>query len=333
MDLVKPKRLIEGDNLLIVAPASSIKGTLEASIKRGIKNLENIGFNVEIHPSCSGEYKGTSGPPRKRARVLMDSFKDDSVDGIMCYWGGWNSNDILDFLDWDLIRANPKVFLGYSDITFLNTALFEQAGLVNFQGPAFITFAHDFLMQWEVNVFKDVLMKPHSTYQLKASPSYIDDPLYYMHPEKQVEEKSNSGWRIIKNGEERGRLIGGHIGTLLALAGTKYWPGFEEKILFIEEDEGGNPKNLRRLFRQLDQIGVLEEINGLLIGRIPEVSGIKEDLWVGSLVEDIIESFDYPIIADMDFGHTNPIATLPIGIMSEISTKKEALTFLEPCIY
>lgn len=332
MDLVKPNKLCEGDNLLIVAPASNMDGVPEEAIKRGVKNLEEIGFNVEIHPSCKGSYKGTSGSPRERAKILMDSFRDDSVDGIMCFWGGWNSNDILGFIDWSVLRENPKVFIGYSDITFLNTVIYEKAGLVNFQGPAFITFTHDFLMPWEIEVFKDVLMKPTPRYTLTASPTYIDDPLFFMHPEKPIEEKHNPGWKIINAGTAEGRLIGGHIGTFLTLAGTEYWPDLEGRLLFLEEDEGGNPKNFRRLFRQLDQIGVLDVINGLLIGRVPDVAGLKDDLSVGSLLEDILDGRDYPIVAKMDIGHTNPIATIPIGIKAEISTQKKTLTFQEPCV-
>ena len=331
MDLVKPKRLQIEDNILIVAPASNIT-TSDEIVQRGVKNLEKLGFNVQIHPSCWNDYKGTAGTPVERAKVLMDAFKDDSVNGIMCYWGGWNSNDILDYLDWGSIRANPKIFIGYSDITVLNTVLYERAGLVNFQGPALITFTHDFLMPWEVQAFKDVLMNPTETYTMKPSPSYIDDAYFYMHPETPVEEKPNPGWRIINEGTAQGRLIGGHIGTLLALAGTKYWPDLEGKLLFLEEDEGGNTKNLRRLMRQLEQMGVLDEINGLLMGRVPEASGIKGDLWFGSLVEDILEGLDYPVVAEMDFGHTNPIATIPVGINAEISTGKSTLTFLETTV-
>ncbi len=331
MDLVKPKRLAEGDHLRIVTPSSSITSSEEV-VQRGVHNLEKIGFNVEIHPSCRGNYKGTSGSPRERAKTLMDTFKDDDVDGIMCYWGGYNSNDILDHLDWGLIRANPKVFIGYSDITILNTVLYEKAGLVNFQGPALITFTHEFLMPWEVQVFKDVLMNPTDRYELRASPSYIDNPYFYMYPEEPITEKLNPGWHIIKEGTAQGPIIGGHIGTLLALAGTAYWPDLEGKLLFLEEDEEGNPKELRRLFRQLEQTGALEEINGLLIGRIPEYSGIKDELGVASLIEDIIVDADYPVVAKMDFGHTNPIATVPIGVESSISTEKKVLTFLEPCI-
>jgi muramoyltetrapeptide carboxypeptidase len=295
-------------------------------------NLNSIGLNVEIHPSCRGSYKGTSGPPSERAEVLMNAFSDNNVNGIMCFWAGWNCNDLLDYLDWTWIMENPKVFIGYSDTTILNITLYEKAGLVNFQGPAFINFTYEFLMPWEVEVFENVLMKQVPRYEITPSPTYIDDPYFYKHPEIPVQENQNPGWTILNEGTTKGRLIGGHLGTLLTLAGTEYWPNMEGKLLFLEEDEGGNPRQLRRQFRQLDHIGVLDEIKGLLIGRIPEITGTNNDLWIGSLVEDILEGRDYPIVAEMDFGHTNPLATIPIGVNAEISTRKKVLTFLETCI-
>ena len=175
-------------------------------------------------------------------------------------------------------------------------------------------------------------MNPTETYDLRASSSYVDDPYFFMHPEKTVIEKPNPGWRIINEGKARGRLIGGHLGTLLTLAGTKYWPGMKDKLLFIEDHEDDNPKNLRREFRHLDHLGVLDDINGLLIGRVPEMTGVKDELWVGALVDDILENREYPIVAEMDFGHTNPIATIPVGVQAEISTQKNTLTYLEPSV-
>jgi len=327
----KPRRLREGDTLLIIAPSSNINGVSEEQIKQGVKNLGELGLNAVIHPNCGLNYKGTSGPPRERAKVLMEAFKSESVDGIMCFWGGWNSNDLLDYLDWGLIRANPKVFIGYSDITVLNTVLREKSGLINFQGPAFITFTHSFLLPWEVEVFRDVLMKPSMGYQLRPSPIIVDDPYYYLHPEKPIEEKNNPGWHIIREGQAQGEIIGGHIGSLLTLAGTGYWPELAGKLLLLEMDETGNPKILRRQFKQLEHIGVFDEINGLLIGRVPEVTGVKDDQWVGALLDDIFSELDYPIVADMDFGHTNPIATVPIGVNAIISTEKKVLTYLDSC--
>ena len=193
MELVKPKRLRQGDTIRVVAPASNMASLEKSAVDRGVENLEKLGLEVEVDPNVYRSYKGTAGRPVKRAESLMDAFLDESVDGIMCVWGGFNSNDIIDHLDYLTIRENPKVFVGYSDITILNTVLYREAGLVNFQGPAFVTFTHEFLMPWEVDVFKQVTMTGRDQIEIRASPTFIDDPFFWKHPEEPVEEKQNPG--------------------------------------------------------------------------------------------------------------------------------------------
>ncbi len=332
MELVKPKRLKKGDRIRIVTPASSMTSLSESSVKTGKDNLEKLGFVVDIHPDVYRTYKGTAGKPRDRAESLMDAFTDDSVDGVMCCWGGFNSNDIIDYLDYSVFRENPKVFTGFSDITILNTVLYQKAGLVNFHGLAFITFTHDFLMDWEVEVFKHVIMKGTTPYSVKASPTFIDDPLFWQHPEKTVEEQENQGWTIVKEGETTGRLFAGHLGTLLCLAGTRYWPSLEDHILLLEcDEEDVGPNNVSRQLRHLKQLGVFDEISGLVFGRNPSMLGLKDDQSIESLLVDVVDR-DMPVVTQFDFGHTNPFATIPVGVQAELSTEKKALTFLEPSV-
>lgn len=330
MELVKPKRLRKGDTIRIVAPASNMVSLSKPAVARGVENLEKLGFNVEIDPNVYRVYKGTAGRPAERATSLMDAFTDTSVDGIMCCWGGFNSNDIIDYLDYQAIRENPKVFIGYSDITILNTVLYKEAGLVNFQGPAFITFTHEFLMPWEVDLFKQVVMEGKDNIEIRASSTFIDDPFFWKHPDEPVKEKQNPGWGIVNGGEAEGWLIGGHFGTLLCLAGTKYWPDLKGHILFIECDEEDiGAVNLIRQLRQLKHLGALDEISALVVGRIPEVLGLKGDMCIESIVGDAMEGLDIPVVTQFDFGHTNPIATIPVGVRGRISADKKALTLLD----
>ena len=330
MELVKPDRLRKGDTIRIVAPASSMTSLAKPAVDTGVKNLEKLGFNVEIDPNVYRTYKGTAGKPVERAESLMDAFMDDSVDGIMCCWGGFNSNDIIDHLDYQAIRENPKVFVGYSDITILNTVLYRESGLVNFQGPAFITFTHKFLMPWEVALFKQVTMTGGEGIEIRASPTFIDDPLYWKHPEEPVKERQNLGWGIVNGGEAEGRIIGGHLGTLLCLAGTRYWPDLKDHILFIEADEEDvGAVNIIRQLRHLKHLGVFDEISGLVVGRIPETLGLKGDQSIESIVGDVVEGLDIPVVTQFDFGHTNPIATIPIGVRGKLFAEKKALTLIE----
>jgi len=329
MELVKPNRLRQGDMIRIVAPASNMASLAKSSVDRGIENLEKLGFNVEVDPNVYRSYKGTAGRPEERAESLMEAFMDESVDGIMCVWGGFNSNDILDHLDYSVFRENPKVFTGFSDITILNTVLYQKAGLINFHGLAFITFTHEFLMDWEIKVFKHVTMKGTAPYRIEAAPTFIDDPFFWKHPEKPVDEKDNPGWSVVREGEAQGRLIAGHLGTLLCLSGTKYWPELKDHILLLEcDEEDVGPNNISRQLRHLQQLGALDEISGLVFGRIPEMMGLKEDQSIESLIIDVVDN-DIPIVTQFDFGHTNPIATIPVGVRGRISAEKKALTLLE----
>ena len=329
MELIKPKRLSEGDTILVVAPASSMSGLNEEAIERGINNLEALGLNVVIGPHAKMVYGHTAGSPRERAGLLMDCFTDAEIDGIMTVWGGFNSNDVIEYLIYEEIGDNPKVFIGYSDITILNTVLLEKADLVTFQGPAFVTMTHSFLMDYEVEEFRKVVMDGEAPHVLKAHPTFIDDPFYYNHPEKSPEEKPNPGWDVITPGTSEGRIIGGNLGTLLALAGTPYWPHLEGRILFLEDDEAESTASIARYFRQLRHMGVFEEIAGLLIGRCPEVVGFNDRDSLRMILEDCAGGYDFPIVSGLDFGHTNPLITIPVGIRVKINADKKQIEFLE----
>lgn len=330
MDLIKPPRLEEGDTLLVVAPSSGMSGLAEEAVALGMANLEALGLEVEISPHARGQYGHAAGPPRERARVLMDAFRDPDVDGVMCVWGGWNSNGLLEYLDWEVFRGNPKVFCGYSDITILTTALHGAAGLVSFQGPSFVTFTHPHLMPWEVLEFKKVLMEGEAPHHVRASSIFIDDPYHYQHPDEPVKEVNNPGWDVHKLGVAEGRLIGGHLGTLLLLAGTPYWPDVEGKMLFVEVDEGEGPTgNVARKFRQLRQMGVFDKVSALMVGRVPGVVGFKEGDSLGMVLDECLEGYDFPAVSGIDFGHTNPIMTIPVGVRARLEAGNNVLTFLE----
>jgi muramoyltetrapeptide carboxypeptidase len=330
MDLVKPRHLTEGDILRIVAPASSMDILDKTTVSRGVENLEKLGLRVELSPHVSRRHGHASGTSKERAGDLMEAFTDPNVDGIMTVWGGWNSNDILGYLDYAEIRRNAKVFVGNSDITALNVVLLERAGIINFQGPAFVTFTHPHLMSWEVDEFKKTIMTTNSSSEFAASPTYIDDPYHFLHPEKRPEEVANPGWTIHRGGVAKGRLTGGHLGTLLSLTGTPYWPDLRHRILLVEEDEEGGPTgNIARKFRQLEQTGALSEVEALVIGRIPSIVGLQGGDSLEMILEETLECYKFPLVSGLDFGHTNPIATIPIGVKARLDADERKLVFLE----
>jgi muramoyltetrapeptide carboxypeptidase LdcA involved in peptidoglycan recycling len=228
-----------------------------------------------------------------------------------------------------VFRENPKVFTGFSDITILNTVLYQKAGLINFHGLAFISFTRDFLMDWETDIFKQITMKGTAPYRIQASSCFIDDPFFYLTPKKPVVKKENPGWTVVKEGEVKGRLLAGHLGTLLCLAGTDYWPEIKGHILLLECDEQDvGPANVSRQLRHMKTLGAFENISGLIFGRVPECLGLKGDQSIESLIVDVLDR-DIPVVTQFDFGHTNPFATIPVGGLAELSTEKKALTLLD----
>jgi muramoyltetrapeptide carboxypeptidase len=329
MNRVKPRRLKVGGTVRVVAPASTMRGLPEPAVELGVRNLGKMGLRAEISPQAYKDTWGTAGSPEERVRALVGAFTDPDVDAVMCVWGGWSSNDLLGLLDLDAVKANPKPFVGYSDATVLNSVLYESAGLVNFQGPAFVTFTHGFLMPWEVKSFRDAVMLGKAPLTIRPSPRYVDDPYYYKHPEDGVKKKPNPGWEVVRQGEARGILKGGHLESLLSLAGTEHWPSFEGCLLFLEVDEEGGPSlRVMRALRHLEQLGVFDEVEAVLLGRTPEAAGLGVGL--GELVDEVLGGRDVPVVAGMDFGHTNPIMTIPVGVEAEVDTGKMALTLLEP---
>jgi len=328
MDRVRPRRLRRGGLVRVVAPASGIGPLAEEAVDTGVRNLESLGLRVEISIQVRLDHHGAAGTTAERSRALEDAFADPEVDAVMCLWGGWNSNDLLGHLDLDTIRDNPKPFIGFSDVTVLNNALLGSAGLVNFQGPAFVTFTHPFLLPWEVDMFRGVVMEGRAPREVHASPAYVDDPYYYLHPDRDAAERPNRGWRVVREGRARGALMGGHLESLLTLAGTRHWPSFQGSLLFLEVDEAGGPcLRVLRALRHLEQLGVFDEAAGVLLGRTPEAAGVSPGL--GELVSNVVGGRDVPVVDLMDIGHTNPIMTIPVGAEAEIDTDGGALTLLE----
>ena len=327
--MVKPPVLKVGDRVRVVAPSSNIGGLSPEVVKRGLSNLEGLGLQVELDEGCWRDHHGAAGTPLERAATLMDAFQDPAVKGILCLWRGYNCNDLLPYLDWDIPRQTPKFLCGYSDITVLNTALLTASGLVTFQGPSFVNFTRSYLLEWEIAEFTQIAMgrPPHS---ITPAPAYIDDPFHWQHPEEKPPLVDNPGWRVVREGEAEGRLLGGHLGSLLTLAGTPFWPDTRGCLLFLETDEESHPKQLRRELSHLHQLGALDNPAGLMFGRIPAHTGIKGPHSVENLASDLLEGVDYPVVAGVDLGHTSPSAALPMGVRARLSTTPPRLTLLEP---
>jgi muramoyltetrapeptide carboxypeptidase LdcA involved in peptidoglycan recycling len=244
-----------------------------------------------------------------RVEDLHRAFADPGVAAVLTVIGGYNSNELLPFLDWDLIAANPKVLCGYSDITALLNAIHVRTGLVTYSGPHWSSFGmRDHFEQteaWFVHALFD-----DRPLRLTPAPTWTDD-LWFLDQDHRT-PRPGTGWWILNPGEAAGRLLGGNLCTLNLLQGTAYMPDLAGAVLLLEDDELSKPHDFARDLTSLLQQPSAQDIRGLVIGRFQAASGMTR-----ALLDDIVAAqralTGKPVIANADFGHTFPMATLPIG--------------------
>lgn len=309
MSIIFPTKLKLGDEVRIIAPSRSLALLSEETKHCATRRLEELGLNVSFGNNCEQNDAFSSSSVEYRLKDFHDAFADKTIACVLTVIGGFNCNQLLQYINWDLVRANPKIFCGYSDITALNNAMFAMTGLVNYSGPHYSTFGQKQLSPYTADYFKKCLFSSES---FGVEPSeYWSDFAWWLDQERD-ERIVNSGWTIVNNGECAGTLLGGNLCTLNLLQGTQYFPNIQDSVLFLEDDELVAPAIFDRDLQSLIHQPHFANVRGLVIGRFQQAS--KMDL---KLLEHIIKSkrelTQIPVIANVDFGHTEPKLTLPVG--------------------
>ncbi len=244
-----------------------------------------------------------------RLEDLHAAFADDAVHAIITIRGGWLANSLLARLDYDLIKAHPKVLCGYSDITALQNAIFAKTGLVTYSGPNFLAFGIGDQLHYTFEAFEQCVLHD-DPFIAEPSREWTDE---FWSPDHQtLAFEHNEGPWILREGESEGRLLGGNLCTLNLLQGSEYMPDLRESVLFLEDDHESLAHTFDRNLQSLLHLPSARGIRGLVIGRFEKSSGVTR-----ALLEQIIASkpelAGLPVIANADFGHTRPMITFPIG--------------------
>lgn len=326
--LLRPAALKPGDTLGIVACSTPISRCPESTVQRAYARLRQRGFTVVEAANCRLSAGHTAGTIRDRLDALHGFFTDPNVDGILSFWGGSQTHQLLDGLDLDLIRKNPKVLIGFSDTTALQLALLHRIGLVSFSGPAGITFGKPSLPRFSWDHFENVVMTPRVPFELGISKTYSDNRWYAETPPR-MRFRKNPGWRVFQHGVAQGPIIGGNVGTMLLLAGTPWWPVLKGSVLFIEEDEVETPQTIDRMLTALRHIGAFDQIAGLVIGRFCASVGFSRSDSLEHILRDALRGYAFPVVTGVDFGHTDPLVTLPLGVAVRLETQNHRLVLLE----
>ena len=310
--IIKPKRLAKGDTVAVIAPSS---GVAPEAFEKAVQNLSDLGFKTKTGKSARARTGFLAGTDRQRLDDLHQAFGDAEIKAVWCVRGGYGVSRFLPDLDFNLIKKNPKIFIGYSDITALHTAIHQNTGLVTFHGPVAASTYSDYVKNHVVNV----LMNPSAPYKIELSPANI------------AKESNLFKTQTITPGKCRGELIGGNLSLLTALAGTPFaLRNMKGKLLFIE-DVGEQPYRIDRMLTQLRQTIDLRQLAGIALG-IFEDCNPKDATASQSLIEvlkDRLGDLGIPVIYGLSFGHIRDQFTLPVGIEAELDTEKATMTFLE----
>jgi len=323
MKNIYPSKLKPGDEIRVIAPARSLGIISDETQKIANQRFNGLGLKLTFgkHVEEIDDFKSLS--IKSRLEDLHEAFIDKNVKAIITVIGGFNSNQLLDYIDWDLIKGNPKILCGYSDITVLNNAIFTKTGIITYSGPHYSSFGMKLYFDYTLEYFKKCLFL-NEPFEILPSTDWTDDPWYKNQDDRKPIK--NNGWLVINEGKSSGTILGSNLCTLNLLQGTKYFPSLENSILFVEEDDLAGKfaavefdRNLQSLIHQKNFNGV----KGIIIGRFQKVSKISDNL-IRQIIKTKKELNHTPVIANVDFGHTDPRITFPVGGEIELILAKNS---------
>ena len=303
---ILPRRLMLGDTVGLISPASAIK---EKNLTQVIEFLTAYGFQVKVGQHVLDQYGYLAGGDRDRAADVNAMFADDQVQAILTLRGGWGCNRILPMLDYSLIRRHPKILMGFSDITSLLLGIYARSGVITFHGPVGISTWNWF----SLNYAQRILLNSEAIefQNLTSHPSYT-----------------------ITKGKARGRLLGGNLSVLTAMVGTPYLPSWKNTILFVEEVR----EDIYRVDRMLTQLklgGILEQLSGFIFANCSDCSKEDDDeptLTLSQVLSDHIAPLAIPAWYGSMIGHIQKQFIVPLGVEVEIDAERGTILMLEPAV-
>jgi muramoyltetrapeptide carboxypeptidase len=292
---VKPHRLRQGHEVGIIAPAGPVH---QSEIRPAIDLLVSAGYRVVLASHLFHRDGYMAGDDDSRLEDIHSMFHNEDIRVIFCARGGYGTLRLLDRIDYDLIRSNPKIFVGYSDITALLLAIYKKTGLITFHGPVVKEFTKN--SNRNLNLFFDLVSS------------------------KEALRLDMSGGAVLLPGKTRGNLLGGNLSLITRLIGTPFMPSMKGALLFVEET--GEPLyRVDRMLTHLRLSGLLDEVVGLIAGRFIDCGDMSE---INNVITNTVSDFGFPVISGLPVGHGTENVTLPIGLQADLDTDHMSLSFI-----
>lgn len=298
-------KLNYGDTIGVVGVSNSVEVNHHYEhFYRAEKFLQNKGFKIKRGKYVLEDYYGSAGTKEQKAEDLMNMFQDDEIKAIVCLKGGQTCNTFIDLLDYNVIKQNPKIITGYSDITVLLQAIYKKTGLITFHGESLIHFGEE-----------------------DAEEKYQEFESAFIH--KKIGKFHRGEKKIIRSGNAEGELIGTNLGCMMHLIGTEYFPNCQDKILALESFVT-SPNECQRRFAHLKQVGIFDQIKGVIIGYNYDLQ--KNGITFPQMEDILLEytkEYDFPIIKCNDFGHMMVNSVIPIGAKCKIDSKNKEVKIID----
>jgi len=321
---IVPEKLKAGDEIRVIAPARSLS-LISAEVRQiAIDNFESMGLKVTYSKNCEESDAFISSSIDSRIEDLHEAFRDKNVKGIFTVIGGYNSNQLLDSIDFELIKSNPKILCGYSDITILSNAIYAKTGLITYSGPHFSTLGMKKGLEYTLEYMNKCLFEDLA-FEINPSGTWSDEAWFLDQDNRKFEK--NEGVKVFNEGETEGVIIGGNLCTLNLLQGSEFMPTLSDSILFIEDDSLSCPSTFERDLLSLIHQPGFESVKAVVIGRFQKDMEMTEEL-LTQVLSTKKALKDIPVIYDLDFGHTTPHITFPVGGTAKLKASIEGVTLI-----
>lgn len=326
-----------GDTIGIVSPSWFGGETFVPRAQRGLAQLKRLGFQVRVGQHAFNNHGHVSDTAENRVADLHAMVADPEVKMILATIGGDHSCHLLPLVDWNLIRDHPKIFMGFSDITVLNVAIWSRTGLVTFNGPALLTDWAEFpeMPAFSSKCALSAIGAPEPMGDLAPSEWWTEEFLEWSTGEDATRPRTQSpstGWRWLREGAAQGPLVGGCLESLQHLRGTPWWPDWTGALLFLEISEGRpSPEDVDSILMDYENMGVFDQIRGLIFAR-PYGYRDGDRARLHQVIIERTSRFGFPVLADTDTGHTTPLQTLPIGSNAVLDSAANRFAITEAAV-
>lgn len=325
-----PKKLVLGDAIAVFSPSSPATATTPTRYLRGKQYLESKGFRLYEGNLTGKQDYYRSGSIKERANEFNELVANKQVKCIMAAIGGMNSNSLLPYIDYQALIENPKIVIGYSDVTALLLGIYEKTNITTYYGPAVVASFGEFppFVDETYEYFENILIKSVKVPYKLPVPEYWTDEFIDWETQDRSKSKYPNELITINGGKSTGRLIGGNLDTMLGIWGTEYMPKIKEGDILLIEDSLKDASTIERSFSLLKLSGVFNKINGLILGKHELFDDCKSGRKPYEILQEVMGNINFPVLAEFDCCHTHPMLTLPIGCQVELDATNKMVVII-----